>query len=45
MDYSSGINKLCTLTIWDSMDGPGEYYAKRTMSGRERQTLCNVPYM
>lgn len=38
-------NKEWNITICNSMDGPGGYYAKRNVSDRERQMPYNFTYM
>ena len=32
------------FTLWDSMDGPGEYYAKWNKAVSERQILYDLTY-
>ena len=40
MEYYSAIKKKNIFTLCNSMDGPGEYYAKWNKPVRERQ----IPY-
>ena len=40
-----GHKKEESFTLWDSMDGPGEHYAKWNKPVRERQILHDFTYM
>ena len=40
MEYHSAIKKKKNFTLYNSMDGPREYYARKYKPVRERQ----VPY-
>ena len=42
MEYYSAIKKKKNFTLCNSMDGPGEQYAK---PGRERQIPYDFPHM
>ena len=39
------LKKEGNLTLCNSMDGPGEYYAKRNKPVRGRQVPCDFTYM
>ena len=45
MEHYSAVKKEGSLTFCDSMDGPGEYYAKRNKPVIERQIPCNFTYI
>ena len=45
MEYYLAIKKKGSLPFWDSMDGPGEYYAKWNEPVRERQIPYDLTYM
>ena len=45
MESYSDIEKEEIFTLCDSMDGPGEHYAKWNKPGRERQTPYDFTYM
>ena len=43
--YLAVFKKEENLTLCDSMDGPGEHYAKSNKSVRERQIPCDFTFM
>ena len=45
VEYYSVIKRTKIFAINSNMDGFGGHYAKRCMSERERQILCNIIYM
>ena len=45
MEYYSAIKKEENITLWDSMDGPGEHYAKWNKPARERQIPYNFTHI
>ena len=45
MDHYAAVNKGGTLTLCNSMDGPGDYHAKLNKPVRERQIPYELTYM
>ena len=45
IEYYSAVKKEVNLTLCDSMDGPGDHYAKWNKPGRERQIPYNFTYV